>query len=272
MKSQAGLLHATLALLIALAAAFPAAAQAGASPEPKPSPGAVVQAPESAEPPPDVANEFRVTAFPTYPISDTLTGFGYLGWVYKPDGEYASYYLGTGVFYRPIQPVQFSFGLIGVYTNKWETSNTLELRPFVGVKFLGATGRKWRYYNWTRYELRLTETLDTDAWKAVHRVRNQTRLEIPLASLDRAWTPKSFYLLTDVEPIYRSDTGQLDPLRLRVGLGYVASERLLVEFQYYAQYTHPEGAGLTYTDNIFRLNLKISTRRGVMSILDNGID
>ena len=69
----------------------------------------------------------------------------------------------------------------------------------------------------------------------MHRVRNQTRIEIPLAPLARAWTPKTRYLLSDVEPIYRSDTDKLDPLRLRVGLGYLASPRTLVEFHYYAR-------------------------------------
>ena len=88
---------------------------------------------------------------------------------------------------------------------------------------MGMNSRKWQYYNWTRYELRLTETLNTDQWTTVHRVRNQTRLSIPLASPARAWTPKTAVLFSDIEPIYRSDKGNIDPLRLRVGLGYIAS-------------------------------------------------
>jgi hypothetical protein len=47
---------------------------------------------------------------------------------------------------------------------------------------------------------------------------------------------------------------------------------VLVEFQYYAQYTHPGGGGLAYTDNIFRLNFKLSTRKGIFWLLDGGID
>ena len=108
----------------------------------------------------------------------------------------------------------------------------------------------------------------------MHRVRNQTRIEIPLASVDRAWTPKSWYLLADVEPIYRSDSGTVDPLRLRVGLGYVANQRMLVEFHYFAQYTRPGGGGLAYTDNIIRLNFKVAVSRGVslVRLLDGGVD
>ena len=236
--------------------------------------GAQDQPPATTEPPPDVANEYRITAFPSYRINERWSGFGYLGWVYKPDADYTSYYLGKGVFYSPAKWVQIWGGLIGVYTDSTVKSDSLELRPFGGPKFLGSNRWKWRYFNWTRYELRLTKTLDTDEWKAVHRVRNQSRIEIPLASSDRAWTPKSFYLLSDVEPIYRSDTGQIDPLRVRIGLGYVANRRSLVEFHYFAQYTRPDSGGLAYTDNIFRLNFKISLSRGlsVLRLLDGGID
>ena len=230
------------------------------------------QPPASTATPPDVANEYRITAYPSYRISDTVSGFGYVGWVYKPDADYTSYYLGKGIFYTPKSWIQIWGGLIGVYTDNTGKSNLLELRPFVGPKFMGKTERKLRYYNWTRYELRLTETKDTGDWTTVHRFRNQTRLEIPLASLERAWTPKTFYAFSDVEPIWRSDTDQIDPLRLRAGIGYIASPRLLVEFQYYAQYTHSGGAGLAYTDNIFRLNFKLSTRKGIFWLLDGGID
>ena len=222
----------------------------------------------------DVANEYRITAFPSYRINDDWSGFGYLGWVYKPDADYSSYYLGKGLYYSPVTWLQVWGGLIGVYTDSSVKSDSLELRPFIGPKFIGANQKKWRYYNWTRYELRLTEARDTDEWTTVHRVRNQSRIEIPFADVEHAWTPKSWYLLADIEPIYRSDTEQIDPLRLRVGLGHLANRRLLVEFHYFVQYTHPNNGGLAYTDNIFRLNFKVALSRGVsiLQLLDGGID
>jgi Protein of unknown function (DUF2490) len=216
--------------------------------------------------PDDVDNEYRITAFPSYGINDDWSGFGYLGWVYKPDADYTSYYLGKGLNYSPVKWLQIWGGLIAVYTDSTVKSDSLELRPFVGPKFIGANQRKWRYYNWTRYELRLTETLDTDEWKTVHRVRNQSRIEIPLVSGERAWTPKSWYFLGDVEPIYRSDTGQIDPLRVRLGLGFITNRRVLAEFHYFTQFTRPDERGLAYTDNIFRLNFKVALSRG-LSIL-----
>lgn len=221
----------------------------------------------------DIKNEFRITAYPSYPITDKLTGFGYVGLVYGPNGPgYTGTYLGTGTFYRLSPLVQLWAGLISVYTNQYASSNTEELRPFVGVKFMWANSKKWRYYNWTRYELRLTDTLDTGQWSTVSRVRNQTRIEIPLASVERAWTPKTWYVLADVEPIWTSSTGKIDPLRLRAGLGRVVSNRLLVEFQYYAQFTQPGAESLTYTSNVWRLNFKIITKGGIWSFLDGDMD
>jgi hypothetical protein len=210
------------------------------------------------------ANEYRLTAYPSYPINDNTDGFGYLGYVSKEDAGYNSYYLGSGVFHSPRKWLELWGGLIGVATDNETTSNLLEIRPFVGVKFRGANARKWHYYNWTRYELRLTETRDTDDWSTVHRFRNQTKLEIPL-SFDRAWTPQSWFAFVDAEAITRSDTGQIDPVRLRAALSYIAARHLVVELSWWLQYTRPDEGDLEYTDNIFRLNFKILTGRGLLS-------
>jgi hypothetical protein len=236
---------------------------------------AVAATPVSAQEPPadtDILQEYRITGYPSYRISDEVSGFGYVGWVYKPDARYTSYYLGKGVFWSPVKWLQVWGGVIGVYTNQYDSSNLLEIRPFGGPKFIGTNSRKWQVYNWTRYEMRLTETLNTDEWTTVHRFRNQTRLSIPLASAARAWTPKTAILFSDVEPIYRSDNANVDPVRLRVGLGYIVSPQLLVEFQYFAQWTRPGGGGLKYTDNIWRLNFKLSGRGGLERMLYGGMD
>ena len=165
-------------------------------------------------------------------------------------------------------------GLIGVYTDSTVKSNSLELRPFIGPKFLGSNGKKWRYFNWTRYELRLTETLDTDEWKTVHRLRNQTRIEIPSADRPRL----------DAEVLVPPG-GRRTDLSLRLGTdrpapparrarATIANRRVLVEFHYFVQYTRPDGGGLAYTDNIFRLNFKIALSKGIslMRLLDGGVD
>jgi hypothetical protein len=237
------------------------------------------QPPASPTVPAEIKNEYRVTAFPNYPLTDKLTGIAYVGFVTKPDAEYRSAYLGSGFFYRSHKHVELAAMLISVWTDQYapDTSDTLELRPFTGVKFMGSNAKRWTYYNWTRYEMRFTEDSNSGDWTLVHRIRNQTRINFPLTSLAKAWTPKTFFAWTDIEPIWRSDTGEIDPLRWRTGIGYIAHPRLIVEFQYYAQYTRPE-SGLKYTDNLIRLNFKWMTKRGLLPqyairrLLDGDID
>ena len=88
----------------------------------------------------------------------------------------------------------------------------------------------------------------------------------------RAWTPGTTYVFSDIEPTYRSDKDNIDPLRLRLGFGWIAKPGLLVEAQYFAQWTRPGGGGLKYTDNIWRLNFKLSGKGGVEKLLLGGID
>jgi hypothetical protein len=265
--------HRRAALLVV--ALLLAAAPAVASPEPQPAQAPTATATTADS---DNTNEYRFTAYPSYPLTEKLTGFGYIGYVTNPESGYYSGYLGTGTFYQAKKHVQLWLGLITVGTNKETASNTLELRPFTGVKFMGINSKKWRYYNWTRYEIRFTDTVTTGDWTTVHRFRNQSRIDFPLASLERVWQPKTFYAWTDVEPIWRSDSGRIDPLRWRTGLGYIVNPHLIAELQYYAQWTQPDSAGLRYTGNIIRLNFKIMTKRGLLpqkalrSLLDNNID
>ena len=132
---------------------------------------------------------------------------------------------------------------------------------------------KWRYSTWTRYDW-LIDTLHTDSWKSISLcIRSQFRLEVPLASAERAWTPKKVGTCTRrSSPSGCSDTGQIDPLRVRFALGYVANPRLLVEFQYYLEFTQPTGNGLVWTNNIWRLNFKISTDQSALKLLAGGFD
>ena len=77
--------------------------------------------------------------------------------------------------------------------------------------------------------------------------------------------------MADFEPYYRFDRGQVDPFRIRGGLGYIMkSIPIRLEFIYHAQFTHPAGSyGLAFTDNIYRLNIKIALNHGIISSLQN---
>jgi len=219
----------------------------------------------------DIGNEYRLTLFPSHRINDKLTGFAYLGYVGNPEKDYQTYYLGwPAAAYAPNRWLQLWGGLVGLYTNNENSSDKLELRPFIGVKLLLPNEAKWNIYNFTRYEYRGIQDRDTHDWNSIHRLRSRFGVEFPLASRERAWQPGTLYGLADVEPYYRFDRGEVDPFRVRGGIGCVLNDRVRVEFIYHAQFTRPAGSsGLKYTDNIFRLNIKIGLNKGIMGRLQN---
>lgn len=220
----------------------------------------------------DKGNEYRITLFPSHKITDKITGFAYLGYVWNPEKNYQTYYLGwPAACYAPKTWFQLWGGLVGLYTKNESTSNKLELRPFVGPKFFLPNAMKWNIYNFTRYEFRATQDGSTHDWSNVSRLRSRFGVEIPLSSRDQAWQPGKFYTLADIEPYYRFDRNQIDPMRIRVGIGYILKPwPLRFEFIYHAQYTHPTPSeGLQFTDNIFRLNIKIGLNKGIIGALQN---
>jgi hypothetical protein len=220
----------------------------------------------------DKGNEYRITLFPSHKVTEKITGFAYLGYVWNPEKKYQTYYLGWPAACYTIKPwIQIWGGLVGLYTHNENSSNKLELRPFVGPKFFLPNKLKWNIYNFTRYEFRATQDRETHDWNNINRLRSRFGVEIPLSSLAKAWQPSTFYCLADVEPYYRFDKGLVDPFRIRGGIGYIMkSLPLRIEFIYHAQYTHPvAGEGLKFTDNIFRLNIKLGLNKGIINKLNN---
>jgi hypothetical protein len=65
----------------------------------------------------------------------------------------------------------------------------------------------------------------------------------------------------NVEPFYDFKEHALDPLRVSGGVGYVLSHQVQVELSYSAQFSRQNGGPLEYTENIFRLNIKIGLNR-----------
>jgi len=220
----------------------------------------------------DIGNEYRITLFPSHKVTDKIGGFGYLGYVWNPEKNYQTYYLGWPcATYTPKTWMQIWGGLIGVFTENESKANQLELRPFTGAKFFLPNNLKWNIYNFTRYEYRALQDRETKEWNNYSRLRVRFGVEIPLCSRDKAWTPGKFYGLADIEPYYRFDKNHVDPLRIRGGIGYIMkSVPLRIELIYHAQYTQPtEESGLIYTDNIFRLNIKIGLHKGILGNLFN---
>lgn len=220
----------------------------------------------------DIGNENRITLFPSHKITDKWGGFGYLGYVWNPEKNYDVYYLGWPcATYTPNKWLQLWGGLIGSYTNNESKSDQLEIRPFTGVKLFLPNKIKWNIYNFTRYEYRALQDRETKEWNNYSRLRLRFGVEVPLSSRENAWQPRHFYGLADIEPYIRFDKGLIDPMRIRGGIGYVMkSAPIRIEFIYHAQYTQPDkDVGLKYTDNIYRINIKIGISHGILGSIYN---
>ncbi len=152
-----------------------------------------------------------------------------------------------------------------------DKSDLLELRPFAGAKFFLPNNLKWNIYNFTRYEYRALQDRETLDWNNYSRLRVRFGVEIPFTKREKAFQPRSFYGLADIEPYFRFDKNWVDPMRIRGGIGYVMkSLPIRIEFIYHAQFTQPdEESGLTYTDNIYRINIKLGINKGILGSLYN---
>jgi hypothetical protein len=220
----------------------------------------------------DLSDEFRFTISPYHDIRGNLSGAAELGYYWNPERDKQTYtVLWPDLNYRAADWVQFRAGLRTLYTDTKATADRLELRPFAGVKLFVPNEIKWNIYNYTRYEDRVIQNTDTHDWTPTQRLRSRFGVEIPLTSRAKAWQPRTWYGLTDVEPFYRFDTDRIDPLRVRGGLAYVVNTRVRVEFIYNAQFTRPAGrGGLEHTENLIHLNIKLALNKGILQRLFDG--
>ncbi len=125
-------------------------------------------------------------------------------------------------------------------------------------------------YNFTRYEFRDTENLDTHDWSSYSRIRSRFGVEFPLTKRSEAWQTETFYALADVEPFYRFDTDEWNPLRVRGGLGYILNDRIRVELIYTANFERSApGSPLEFNNNIIELNIRIGFGKGLLGRLLN---
>ncbi len=218
----------------------------------------------------DPSNEFRVTLAPHHNIKGDLTGSGELGYYWNPEDDYEAFTaLWPGLNYRATHWLQLSAGLRTLYTVHESGDDTLELRPIVGVKLFLPNQLQWHFYNQTRFEFRHTQNLETSDWSHYDRLRTRFGVEIPLTTRDRAWQPKTWYLLADVEPFYRFDQDRVDQVRARGGLGRILSDRVHLELIYHARWEHSTDDRWQHTDNIIQLNFRIGLHEGLLQRLQN---
>ena len=218
----------------------------------------------------DENNEYQLNLNPQLRLSDQFSAFGNFGYYRDPDNS-SKYRFGLpGLIWSARPRLQFWGGLDSYYTDNFDKSNTLELRPFGGIKLFAGTPTTFQFYSFTRYEYRAIENLDTHEWDNYSRIRSRFGVEFPLTSRTRAWQEKTFYGFTDGEPFYRFDTHEWDQVRVRGGLGCVLNDRIRMELIYTAQFTRSSsGSSLEHTDNILQLNIKIALQKGILARLFN---
>ena len=207
----------------------------------------------------EIHSEYRVTLVPTYPVSKKIFLTTYMGYVNIPNTDRVSYYLGAPlmVTYRPSPIVEFELGAFLLFNRINGAKENTEFRPLAGVKLYLPNSHNVNIYNWTRYELRCFYYDDKNLNNVKNRLRNRIGLEIPLSK--KAWQPKTNYALTDFEMFYTVEKGYFDRFRERVGLGRVIDKHWRVELIYHIQLLkESEDLNPKWTDNIFRLNIKLS--------------
>ena len=214
-----------------------------------------------------VNDEYRITAFPTHPLLGPVTGFGYLGYVNNTGKDVTTYYLGwPGAIYKPVKWLEAWTGLIYVWNDVTNGSDTRELRPFVGGKVYLPNRVHMNIYNLTRVEWRRITTKDTGELDKRVRVRSRFGFEAPLS--ERPWKEQTFYMLGDFESMYQTSTHAIDTVRARAGLGYITNQHVRVEFIYHLQLSRKDAHDpLAYSDNIFRVNFKIGIKKGLLQRL-----
>jgi len=214
----------------------------------------------------DPSEEYDFTLDPQHSIHGKLTAFGELGYYRNPQADYRSYTIEyPGLVYKAAKWAQFAAGFRTLYTDNEASADKLELRPFAGAKLFLPNGLAWNVYNYTRVEYRDTENRDTNEWTHYTRIRSRFAVEIPLTAQAKAFKPKTWYALADVEPFYRFDKDTVDPLRLRAGIAHVLSDGIHVELIYNPSFSRPsDGGSLELTENIVNLNVKIGLQEGLL--------
>ncbi len=216
-----------------------------------------------------VSDVYQFNLNPNHPLTDRLDMFGNFG--YYENSNYSQYRFGwPGLIYHVEPWLQLWGGLDAYYTDNDHAADQLELRPFAGLKLFIPNQAKIVLYNYTRYEYRNFENLTTHDWSGYGRIRSRFGVEVPLTSRADAWETKTFYALTDVEPFYRFDKNEWDPVNVRGGLGYILNKRMRLELIYTAQFTRPSsGSPLEHSENVIELNFKIALDKDVLGRLFN---
>ena len=218
----------------------------------------------------DQSDEYRLTVFPTYALTEDKRwiGIGYVGYVENPEDDYQISYLGLGTIRRLENWGEIWTVLLNVRTDNQDAPDINEYRPVLGFKNYFTRSHSFTFYNLARMEYRIQERDQPGNDTEYFRFRDRLGVEFALGQTET--TPGSWYALADAELFYRFDRDMSDLARLRGGLGYVFNEYVRLELIYHMQFSRSAGDSFEWTENIYRLNVKVSRHKGVLSRLGVG--
>jgi hypothetical protein len=153
------------------------------------------------------------------------------------------------------------FGGFGFFfTAQSEITNTLEIRPWVGFKFIVFVDflSHIRFTNFTRIEGRFVINTQESGSSADPRFRNRTDMRIPITNY--LFVDNTLYTRFEVE-FFTSSVNIIeqsaDRIRLGVGLGYKFDYVWRVEFHYYVHLGNNEAlGGFDQTESIWRVSVR----------------
>jgi hypothetical protein len=129
------------------------------------------------------------------------------------------------------KPSELRAGLGVFYSHNEDISNTLEIRPWLGLLIKRPTIGPLTITNYVRLEERLVDTIDDSEWSNSTRLRYRIGLKIPISPDTREqynFVPFSFEWFWDVGPGVEEVFA--DRLRVDVGFGRIFSYVWTAEF------------------------------------------
>ena len=215
----------------------------------------------------NIWNEYRPSLVFAMPINEKWIAWQYNVLVYAPEKKLTTLGItGPGITYRPKAKkdsggwIELWAGTLFAPSDNYNKSNSFEVRPVGGIRVFAPNTGKINVFNFARYEYRLF--FQDNHTTSQPRFRDRTAVEIPLAKGEKAWAPKTFYTVADVEPFWRLDDRFLEKVRVRGTIGYIVKKRLAVEMIYHIEFAGSKGEPKKYVGNLWRLNIKFLLPRG----------
>ena len=147
-------------------------------------------------------------------------------------------------------------GAAWFHTSIDDADNVNELRPWIGLRFLGPRPGGFVFSNYFRAEYRAFKGGNLRDWEALGRARYQLQVKSPRFKIGRS---EGFYALTFAE-VFKNFGSSVDGLylaqfRFDVGVGKQINRGLRIELNYLFQKVTIEGTGLEPSDHILRVRL-----------------